>query len=258
MTPSRPRRSDIVTPEAVVLDLEVAGLASRALARALDTVIEAAVLFAFFLAMVLAANTVQGLLSGWVVYAVIIVVVALVLFGYPVLFELTRGRTPGKAALGLRVVSADGSPVTATASFTRSALQLVEFLLVPGGLLAVVTALASPRNQRLGDIVAGTLVLRERTALGLSQAVAFPPPRGLEAYVASLDTSRLDAEQYQVVRTFLLRVGDLHASAREDLARRLGTATVGVLGMAAPRELPPEIFLVCVASAYQQRGGGPW
>src|SRR3546814_10120210 len=91
-------------------------------------------------------------------------------------------------------------------------------MIPPGGLLAVLVALPSPRNQRLGDLVAGTMVLRERTAAPAPSAVWFNPPPGLEGYASSLDVTAVADQQLAVVRSFLLRALQLSTEARYSLA----------------------------------------
>lgn len=235
----------------MVLDLEIAGIASRALARAIDAALQGAALVALvFLAAAL--STVSELLA----VVVALSGVAGVIFGYPALFEWRwRGRTPGKAVLGLRVHTVEGAPVRAVHAFTRSVLQLVDLYLPPGGLLAVLSALFTARNQRLGDLVAGTVVLRERSTAGQPRSVTFVPPPGWEAYTASLDTSRLRDEQYQLVRSFLVRVGELEPGARWHLAQRIAGPLAQRLGHTPPPGAHPEAFLLCVAAAHQRRQG---
>jgi uncharacterized RDD family membrane protein YckC len=134
----------IVTPEAVVLEFDTAGIASRALARAIDALLQALLLLAIILL------TVGGLGGdGWLALVLVITGVAFVLFGYPIVCEVvTRGRSPGKAALGLRVVTMEGAPIAPRHAFIRAAIGLVDFLLVPGGLVAVLVSLFSARSQR--------------------------------------------------------------------------------------------------------------
>ncbi|MEO7430067.1 MAG: RDD family protein, partial [Acidimicrobiales bacterium] len=123
----------IVTPEAVVLEFDTAGIASRALARAIDFVIQAVLLIALILVTVGALGG-----QGWLALVLVILGVAFVVFGYPIVTEITmRGRSPGKAALGLRVVTVEGAPISPRHAFIRSAIGFVDFLLVPGGLVAV-------------------------------------------------------------------------------------------------------------------------
>lgn len=249
--PSRP----VVTPEAVPLDLEPAGIASRALGRAIDAAAQALLIVVVVLVAGVAA---AGGVPDWMAVVVAIVGTALAIFGYPALFEgLWRGRTPGKAAMGLRVYTEDGAPIGWLQAFIRSVLQLVDFFLPPGGLLAVLSALFTARTQRLGDLVAGTIVLRERSAVAPPMAVSFPPPHGWQPYAASLDVARVTPEQYGLVRSFLLRVDSLTPGARAALSLRLAEAVRARMGVTPPPGLHPELFLVCVAAAYQRRHGGP-
>lgn len=239
----------IVTPEAVVLDFETAGIASRALARVLDALIQGVALFALLLLAVVG-------LPGTAGVVVAIVGVALIVLGYPILCEvLMRGRSPGKAALGLRVVTVEGAPVAIRHAFIRSALGIIDFLLPPGGLFAVVSSLLSPKGQRFGDLVAGTIVLRERTATAPAMAVWFSPPAGLEAYAQTLDVAAVTDAQFAVVRSFLLRVHELAPEARIAMSLRLASPLTAALHHMPPAGVHPELFLVCVAAAYQRRRG---
>ena len=242
----------IVTPEAVVLDFETAGIASRALARAIDALIQGALLFALVLLVVVA-------LPGSAGIVVVIVGVAAIVLGYPILCEmLMRGRSPGKAALGLRVVTEEGAPVSGRHAFVRSSVGVVDFIVpLPGGLFAVIASLLSPRNQRFGDIVAGTIVLRERSAAAPAMAVWFNPPAGLEAYASTLDVTPVTDRQFAVVRGFLLRVNDLAPEARIAMSLRLATPLASSMHHRPPAGVHPELFLVCVAAAYQRRRGLP-
>ena len=237
----------IVTPEAVVLDFELAGLASRAVAKLLDLLIQGAALMALAVALGFAAPGTLGVV-------LLVVGTAVILFGYPVIAETAmQGRSPGKAALGLRVVTVEGAPIAPRHAFIRSALGLVDFLLPPGGLLAVVAALLSPRGQRLGDLVAGTMVLRERSAVAPPMAVWFNPPAGMEVYAGNLDVSTVTSEQFGVIRAFLLRVSDLSPESRVAMALRLADPVKDAMHHQPPPGVHPEQFLVAVAAAYQRR-----
>jgi uncharacterized RDD family membrane protein YckC len=243
----------IVTPEAVVLEFDTAGIASRALARAIDAAIQGALVLAIVLVTV---GALHG--EGWVALVIVIVGVAFVLLGYPILMELvTRGSSPGKAALGLRVVTVEGGPIAPRHAFVRSALGLVDFLLVPGGLVAVLVALFSTRSQRLGDVFAGTIVLRERSAARPAMAVWFNPPPGLEGYAASLDVSAVTDAQFALVRSYLLRLPQLSQEARRALSVRLATPLVALMRHHTPPGVHSEHLLQCVAAAYQRRHAGP-
>ena len=110
----------------------------------------------------------------------------------------------------------------------------------------------SPRTQRLGNLVAGTFVVREpKVATG--GAVTFPAPRGFEQYVAMLDIATVTPEQYELIRSFLLRVLDFDTAARLQLAADLAAPLAKQLRHRPPNTVSAETFLVCVAAAYQQR-----
>jgi uncharacterized RDD family membrane protein YckC len=237
----------IVTPEAVVLDFELAGLASRGVAKLIDTLIQLAAIFAIAIVVGLAA-------PGTVGAIIVIASFALVVIGYPVLCETTmRGRSPGKMAFGLRVVTVDGAPEAPRHAFIRSTVGIVDFLIPPGGLCAVVSSLLSGRSQRLGDLTAGTMVLRERSATSAPMAVWFSPPAGLEAYTMNLDVSSVTDAQFGVIRAFLLRVHELTPEARVAMALRIASPVAEAMHHRAPPGVHPEQFLVAVAAAYQRR-----
>jgi uncharacterized RDD family membrane protein YckC len=243
----------IITPEAVVLDFERAGVASRTLAMSLDVLAVIAVWAVLALAI--------GLATGFegVGAAVFYVVASLtIVFAWFCGFEtLWRGRTPGKAALGLRVVGADGTPIRFQQAFLRATLGLVDFLLVPVGFVAVVSILLSPRDQRLGDMTAGTLVVRERSAQSYVAPAWFPPPPGYEGYAASLDVAALDQDSYGLVRSYLLRMPELTPGARDHLAVRLANPLAVRMQHSPPPQVAPQAFLACVAAAWQRAHGGP-
>lgn len=157
---------EVHTPEGVALRLPAAGPVPRAVAWLIDLAIRGALL--------LLVSILLGLL-GQVGAGVYMVVLFLIFWGYPVVFEaLYGGQTPGKRALSLRVVSADGAPIGWMASFVRNLMRTVDMLPLGYG-AGLVTSLADPWSRRLGDMVAGTLVIhapRERVTL---QAIAVAP-----------------------------------------------------------------------------------
>lgn len=242
----------LVTPEAVVLDLETAGLGSRLVARAVDELIKVAVLLVLFLVGALVGGA--GLpVPGWLGISLVLFLVFGIYVGYDVAFEtLWRGRTPGKAIFGLRVVTADAAPVRFRHAALRAALATVDIYLC-NAIIGIVAILASARNQRLGDLVGGTLVLRERTGAAMPTPVAFSVPYGYEAYAATLDPSAMSAQDYGVVRSFLLRAPTLTPQLRDQLARQVAAPLAARLHHTPPPAVSPETFLVALAARYQQR-----
>jgi uncharacterized RDD family membrane protein YckC len=244
----------IVTPEAVVLDFETASVGSRALAQGVDIFVRLGLLFvlSFLIQIVFAI--------GGRTVAVVVAVIGgfLLLFGYPVFCEVRwNGKTVGKRALGLRVVTVEGAPVGIRHAAVRSMLAVVDFVLIPIGLVATVSVLLSRRNQRLGDLLAGTIVLREGSGAAFPVPVSFPPLPGYEGYARSLDVGGVTPEQYALLRSFLIRVNELTPAARAHLAARLAGPLASAMHHTVPPGVGNEAFLVSAAAAYQLRQGGP-
>ena len=241
----------MVTPEAVALEFRTANLGSRILAYLIDMVVVVAGILAGAFAVALLGEASDVVVPDWVALTIVLVLLPGWWLGYFVAFEtLWRGRTLGKAALGLRVVTKEGAPVRFRHAAVRALLGLVDFG-VGSGFFAVLFILFTRDNQRLGDLVAGTLVLRERSGLAAPAPVSFAPPLGLEAYAATLDTSRLTTAEYQAVRTFLLRAASLPPGPRASLALQLASPLAARLRPPPPAGVPPEAFLRCVAAASQ-------
>ena len=243
----------MVTPEAVALEFRTANLGSRILAYLIDMVVVVAGIVAALFAVALLGQASDVVVPDWVALTIVLVLLPAWWLGYFIAFEtLWRGRTLGKAALGLRVVTKEGAPVRFRHAAVRGLFGLVDFLIL-GGFFAVVFILFSRDNQRLGDMVAGTLVLRERSALAAPAPVSFAPPPGLEHYTATLDPSGVGTEEYQAVRTFLLRAASLPPGPRSALALQLANPLAARLRPPPPAGISPELYLHCVAAAYQQR-----
>ena len=238
----------VVTPEAVVLELPTAGVATRSFARLCDLFLQLVVGF-------LLTWLVVGLYpSGGAFVGVLMAFVVLVVL--PVGTEVVwRSRSPGKALFGLRVVGSDGAPEAPRQAVVRGLVALVD-LYASLGSLAIASAMVSPASQRPGDLAAGTVVIRDRSRTATQVPIAFVPPPGYEQFVAQLDVGRLDEEDFSLVRSFLLRVRDLSPSARVRLASELAAWTKERLGVTLPWAVDDETWLVCVASAFQYRQGG--
>ena len=247
-------RITIATPEGVDLELTLAGLGSRFVARMIDTLLQGVVIAALAL-LLRETPALTGTLEGGAIGAAVFFVLAfLVLFGYDILFEvLASGRTPGKRWNGLRVVQVGGHPVTFVPSAVRNILRLADIL--PGGyVVGCVSILASSRNQRLGDIAAGTLVIRDRLGSAPKQPswtrpVAVPP---VPEELAPWDVSSVTVDELSAVRRFLERRHDLEAGARHELAWKLAERLRPKVA-GAPRDLAAESFLEQLAAAKATR-----
>jgi uncharacterized RDD family membrane protein YckC len=248
--PSGPATA-IVTPEAVPLAFELANIGSRFVALLLDLLIMGAALFLLLFGLSLLLSSADVSLGVGV--ALFFLIGFLVLFGYPITLEtLWKGKTVGKAALGLRVVTKEGAPIRFRHAAIRTALGLVDFALTYGA-VAVLCVLLTRDNQRVGDLVAGTIVLRERSGLRAPAPVGFAVPPGLETYAGALDLAGLTGEDYQALRTFLTRAPTLPNHVRANLAVQLANPLAARVRPAPPQGIYPEAFLTCLAAVYQYR-----
>lgn len=191
---------EVHTPEGVGLHLPAAGAMPRAFAWLIDAAIR--------LLLVMLASLALSLLGrfGMGVYAIVLFVL---IWAYHVVFEaLWKGQTPGKRALGLRVVSADGAPIGWMASFVRNLLRTVDMLPFAYG-AGLVTSLVDPWGRRLGDIVARTLVVH----VPRDAAVVAPAVAAIHAPVVPL----LPGEQAAVI-AFADRAGMLTPQRQQEIA----------------------------------------
>jgi uncharacterized RDD family membrane protein YckC len=258
----RSRELQIVTPEAVVLNLPTAGLGSRFVARGLDVLIQGFLVLILLVATSVIASALTsatgGGTAGTVAFVVFLVLMTFIWLGYAIVLEtLWRGKTPGKAALGLRVVTNEGAPIRFRHALVRGVLALVDVWMSFGS-VGVLTILVSTDEQRFGDMAAGTIVVRDRSGARAPSATVFAPPPGCEEYVAHLDVSGIDPAGYEAARSFLLRAGALAPAARAHLAAQLATPLLHRLRHIPPPWMGPDLWLACLAAAYQRRHGGGW
>ncbi|MEV4149557.1 RDD family protein [Amycolatopsis sp. NPDC049691] len=243
--------SELVTGEAVVLDLRVAKLASRALAMLLDVLVQFALLLGTFFVLTL---TVPGEDES-LALTLILVFLVLILVGYPVLFEtLSRGRSLGKMAMGLRVVRVDGGPIRFRHALTRGLAGFVIDFWALGvfGAVAVIVSLCSSDGRRVGDFLAGTLVIRDRVPESAGYpAIGMPP--GLEGWAAQLDLTRLPDDLALASRQFLARFGQLAPEAAHALGWSLAQQVGNALGTPVPPGVPPWAFLAAVLAERRNR-----
>ena len=206
-------RLTIDTPEGVPLELTLAGVGSRFASALLDYILQFIILVALALVLRYGAGFSPG--SSSLSAAFWVLGFFAVFWGYDVAFEvLNSGRTPGKAANGLRVVRESGAPVTFGPSAVRNVIRIIDLL--PGTYLVGITSiLLTKRNQRVGDLAAGTLVIRE--ARKLPPEVRVSP----SVQAPTWDTSAVGRQDLDTVAAFLARRHELEAGARIQIAAEL-------------------------------------
>jgi uncharacterized RDD family membrane protein YckC len=223
----------IETPERVPLHFALASIGNRFLACAVDHGLQLLII-----ALLVLALEWSGLLSEfgdrlaegskWVL-ALLIIVLTVIWLGYFALFEwLWSGQTPGKLWLKLRVIREDGRPVTFWEAALRNILRVVD--MVPFYSIGLISVFLSARDQRVGDFVAGTVVVRERMAEAPKFAEVFNAPtsdtalrRSFKAVQFVGDVNLLGAAEIEVVEAFLRRRWDLDEGPRQWMAWRIAT-----------------------------------
>ncbi|MFF0479473.1 RDD family protein [Streptomyces sp. NPDC004284] len=240
--------SGLVTGDAVVLELQPARLPSRALAVLIDLV----VVWAAYLLITLGLAVATASLDEAAVMAVSVASFLLLLVGAPIAVEtLSHGRSLGKLACGLRVVRDDGGPIRFRHALVRGAMGVVEILMT-FGVVACVSSLVSERGRRLGDVFAGTLVVRERIPAARVLAVP-PPPPWLAGRFAGIDLSAVPEALWLEIRQYLTRARELDPVVGRRLAERLADELVARTGTPPPAGVPADAYLAGVVAERQTR-----
>lgn len=246
-------RMSLVTPEGVVVDYSLADVGSRTIALLVDVAVQAV----FILIGLIPAAL------GNVGTAISIVMVFVVLFGYPTAFDLWGdGRTPGKRAFGLQVRMANGSSIGFVASMIRNLLRLVDGPLTLG-LFGIVSILATKRHQRLGDLAASTVVVRvggkvEMTNPGsVGRLKVWDPSQPVTPIfpqdIALLDVSAIGAAEVSAIQQFLVRRWTLDGPVRYQIGQQYVAAVLPrVAGL--PMGVHHERALELIVAAKTLRG----
>lgn len=238
---------DLVTGEAVALDLPPAGLAVRIASGLIDVAVTVVLLLLVVLLFFVVALPTDGALL-WVAWIGSLVTVFVV---FPTTVEtLTRGKSLGKLALGLRTVRDDAGPISFQHAFVRSLVGFVEIYAFSGA-PAFFAGLMSSRGKRLGDYAAGTYVVRERVTLRLPPPTPMPP--ALARWAAGADIASLPTGLAVAVRQFLGRAAQIDPVSRQALGRQLAEETRPYVAPPPPPGTPPEAFLAAVVAARRDR-----
>lgn len=233
----------IVTPEAVVLQVEPAGLGSRAAAGIIDLLIQWPLAFVLVFAVATVAD------AAWAI-VLLMGLAAFLPVAYGGVFEgLWNGRTPGKRAVRLRVVATTGAPPTWQQVAIRNIFRVIDQYLLVGIVLLVFT----PRSQRLGDLAASTVVVREGKE-GAPPALALAPDAIRDALAHRLDTSAVGAREYALLRDFLLRRFELAPASRTEVAARLAGMLRSRVPLTPDEGIPDELLIEAVVVGVRRRG----
>lgn len=240
------QQEPVVTGDAVVLDVQIAQLPVRVVSALIDVTV---IFIGYIIGVLLWAATLTQFdpaLSG----AVLIIFTILAIVGYPVVFETaTRGKSLGKMAMGLRVVSDDGGPERFRQALFRALAGVIEIFTLTGG-PAVICSLLSPKGKRIGDVFAGTLVISER---GPRLPPPPPMPPALAWWASSLQLSGLRAEQAELARQFLSRATQLDPAVRDQMAFRIAGEVVAQISPPPPPGVAPQLVLAAVLAERHRR-----
>ncbi|WP_166355434.1 RDD family protein [Phytoactinopolyspora limicola] len=232
--------NDVVTGEAVPLELRLAKLPSRVLSIAIDVAIYAGCGLALFGI----ANAVVPALDPALATALGLVVTITLLVAVPATIEtLTGGRSAGKYALGLRVVRDDGGPIRARHALVRALSGVFADFVVTLGVGAIFCSLLNERGKRIGDVLAGTVVLRERIP-SLPGPPAVPPE--LAGWARTLELARLPNDLALNARNYLIRAPQMAPAVRDDLGARLADQVASVVTPPPPPGVPAWAYLAAV------------
>jgi uncharacterized RDD family membrane protein YckC len=253
---------NIDTPELVSIEMSIAGIGSRFIAILVDYLIwtTGIIILAILMAIILPAlHFAGGVSENWAL-GIVILIVFLLQWGYFALFEaFSNGRTPGKRVAKIHVIHRSGRAISFVESLARNLVRFVDYL--PSFYtVGVVAIFLSRQNQRLGDMVAGTLVVRDRaiesphwgelgsrtiTAPAFAAAALAPPH--LSVQLPAPKVARLSTADIEVLEGFFARRLDMDLTTRAALAERMASALCAKSGLEIPAGISVETFLEAVA-----------
>jgi len=238
---------DLVTGEAVALDLPNAGIGLRIVSGLIDLLVGGALLIGLqILVGLLLGDTDAALLVAGITLATVAALVA-----FPTAMEtLTRGKTLGHLAMGLRTVRDDAGPIGFRQALTRAMLGVVEIYAFQG-VPALVVAAFSRKGKRVGDLLAGTYVVRDRHRISLPAPTQMPAH--LEGWARTADLAPLPDQLAVAVRQYLARAGTFAPEVRTQLAARLLDEALPFVAPAPPPGNHPEYVLMAMLAERRSR-----
>jgi uncharacterized RDD family membrane protein YckC len=241
----------IDTPEQVHLEFVLAGIGSRFMAALLDTLIEVGIgLVVFLIALVFAAAPFVGGSPTWI-FAILIFAFFLIMWGYYATFEtLWKGQTPGKRWAGIRVIKESGRPINTYEAIARNLVRFVDYL--PGFYgIGVITMLLNNKNRRLGDFVAGTLVVHETSERDI--APFFNADSTAREFIFP-QAAGLTLQEAELIEAFLVRRLDMSPAIRRESAERIAAMLSNRLAISADaRPADTEAFLELIVTEFRNR-----
>ncbi|MDO5728501.1 MAG: RDD family protein [Actinomycetaceae bacterium] len=240
---------DIVVGEGVALDIPSAGIALRIGACLIDMLMSGIMMFAFVY-LVLSSDVQWDFAIARVL---IILTIFLGLVGFPVTVEtLTHGKSIGRFIFGTRVVRDDQGPSGFQQALVRHLIGVVE-IWGTSGVMAIISVLLSRKGRRLGDIAAGTLVIKERIPLKVNPPMPMPPH--LQQWASSADVASLPPGLALAIRQFIGRRATFYGPARTQLASDLARQTAQYVYPLPDASVNPEDFLMAVTAERARRDG---
>jgi uncharacterized RDD family membrane protein YckC len=248
------------TPESVELEFTLAGIGNRAYALLIDYVVLGLILIGFLVFWSIFSFQLYGVIEDllgnnnqlelWLI-AISILISFFIYVGYFVFFEvLWQGQTPGKRYVKIRVIRDDGRPIGLQQATLRALLRPVDDFFFLGLFLIVL----SRQEKRLGDLVAGTVVIQEEQAV---VSATFPVSEQAQSLANQLQTeadiSRLLPEDFAVIREYLQRSGAMTSQAKAELSRQLAHQVKEVIALEKAPKVTAHLFLEAVYLAYQQQ-----
>jgi uncharacterized RDD family membrane protein YckC len=238
---------DMITGEGVAVEVPVASVAARMASGAIDVIVTIVVL----IAGVFAIGAVAGGSSDAVLGVLFIGLSVLAFIVLPTAVEtLSRGRSLGRMALGLRTLRDDGGPTTFRHALVRGLVGYVEIYLLLG-VPAVIASMVHPRAKRLGDMAAGTIVISQRAALRLTPPPPMPP--ALMPWALSADIAALPSGLTVAIRQFLARAPGLSPASRHTLGVDLLASTLAYVAPQPPPGFHPEVVLSAIVAERRRR-----
>lgn len=251
-------RITLQTPESVEIDFQLAGIGNRAYALVIDYIVLGFTISLFILIWSAFAFKISDLWSrsrndiGLWLIAILLIILFSIYVGYFVFFEtLWQGQTPGKRYVKIRVICSDGKPIGLAQATLRSLLRPIDELLCLGMLLIIL----SNQEKRLGDLLAGTLVVQEESQSSSKKLLLSPEAEIFTSeLLATADLSKVSPQHFAIIREYLHRRSGMHSEAKRAVSKKLTYQILGIIDLPEiPESITADTFLEAVYLAYQRQ-----